>query len=594
MIRAIFSGTTPEWSGLFIDPDHVYFAHDLATVAHVVNNAEAAALAGSWVILALAYEAAPAMDPALSAHPPTTLPLAFAATFSRPAPTPPPSSPPLPSLSWKPLVTWPAYKHAVERILNYIATGHTYQVNYTFPMVTRAPSDLEQWYHALCAAQAAPFSCFISTPDFSLLCLSPELFFTRRGSSIIARPMKGTLPRGRWWEEDCERQRALATCPKNRAENLMIVDMLRNDLGRIAQCGSVHVPTLFSIESYHTVLQMTSTVTARLRPAVSLWDIFSALFPCASITGAPKVRTMQIIRELEPYPRGFYTGAIALLQPGGNCTCNVAIRTIVSTHHDRCACFSVGGGIVADSNPAHEYEECRVKAAFLHTPRPAFQLLESLLLDHGEYWLLPEHLSRLRSSATFFSFSFDESAVREALRAIALAHKVGRFKVRLLLSPTGKTTLEAEPLPAHERPWALGVAPSPVSSHDVFLFHKTTHRVVYEAAARACPGADDVVLWNQQGEITETTRANIVVQLHGQLITPPRTAGLLAGTFRAALLAQRRIVEKSIFLDQLLSAPKIWLINSVRGWIDVDMPHLRAALALHQQTRQSCSAVGRQ
>lgn len=591
MITATFTGSAPEWSGHFTSPHAVYVAYRHDAVADVVQRAEDAAYHGRWAVLMLAYEAAPAMDPAMQTNDPSGAPLAVAAIFSHRAPTPPvPPAQPL-SIQWTPLISRTFYQHVVQLILSYIADGDTYQVNYTFPMVCKAPHNLDDWYAALYAAQPAPFSCHITMSDCSVLSLSPELFFARRGDQIITRPMKGTLPRGRWLEEDAAQHAALAQCPKNRAENLMIVDMLRNDLGRIAVFGSVSVPALFSVEPYLTVLQMTSTVTARLRPATSLWDILRALFPCASITGAPKVRTMQIIRTVELHRRGFYTGTIGLLQPGGDCTFNVAIRTIVVSRPSGIARFVVGGGIVADSTPESEYDECLVKAAFLQTSRPAFDLLESLLLHDGQYWLLPYHLNRLRASAAYFGFHFNESDVHSALNDMARAHPSGRFKVRLLMACTGALSTEAVPLSPQEHPWVLGIAPSPVSSHDVFLFHKTTNRSVYDEALRACPGYDDVILWNEHGHVTESTRANIVIERDGQRITPPRTAGLLAGAFRAALLQEGTLVEAPVSLDDVARASRLWLINAVRGWIEVDLPRLHAALYLHQQARDPRRAV---
>jgi len=591
VISAVFHGADSGWSGAFAQPRAVFSATEHHGVANVIAHAERAAHDGYWSVLLLAYEAAPAMDAAMHTHAPGAFPLAWAAVFDHRAPAPPLAPAELPAPPWTPLVSRAEYERAVQRILAYIAAGDTYQVNYTFPMTCRAPGDLAAWYATLCAAQGAPYSCRIELPDHAVMCLSPELFFSRRGDVITARPMKGTMPRGRWWDEDAAQRDALARCKKNRAENLMIVDMLRNDVGRVAQFGSVHVPALFTVEPYHTVLQMTTTVEARLQPHTPLCDIMRALFPCASITGAPKIRTMDIIRELEPQPRGLYTGTIGLLQPGGDCVFTVAIRTIVCSRRTGTAVFSVGGGIVADSTPAGEYDECAVKAAFLHTRRPVFDLLESLLLDDGRYWLLDEHLARMRDSARYFGYAYDEAAVRRVLAGLARAHACGRFKARLLLAPDGEVRAEAQPLTDLAQPCVAGIAPAPVSSRDVFLFHKTTHRAVYDAAVRACPPCDDVVLWNEDGDITESTRANIVLELDGQRVTPPRACGLLAGTLRAKLLAEGALVERRISRADLARARHVWLINSVRGWMEVDLPHLRAALALQQQTRDRGGAV---
>jgi para-aminobenzoate synthetase / 4-amino-4-deoxychorismate lyase len=357
----------------------------------------------------------------------------------------------------------------------------------------------------------------------------------------------------------------LAESTKDRAENLMILDMVRNDIGRIAELGSVRVPELFQIERYPTVYQMTSTVEGRT--GASLGQIFAGLFPCASITGAPKVRTMQIIRELEPAPRGVYCGAIGYVAPGPRVRFNVAIRTAVVDKADGSVEYGVGGGIVWDSGPKSEYEECLAKARVLTHRRPEVELLETLLFEpQTGYVLLEGHLARLAESAEYFGFAYDPSAVTGALNNFA-AGLCAPSRVRLRLDPSGCCTLEAAAAPKADaqRAWRLRLAPHPVDSGDVFLYHKTTNRLVYERAALDRGDADDVLLWNQRGEVTETLIANVVAELDGRLVTPPIECGLLPGVMRAELLAKGIIAEKVIRVPDLSRCAALFVINSVRG-----------------------------
>ena len=331
-------------------------------VISVLEFAESEARAGSQVAVMLSYEAAPAFDPALVTYPPSEFPLAWAATI---ADAPEISSGFTVSNTWASLVSRDEYDRSVARIKELIAAGDTYQVNYTLPLTAVFDGDPFAWFQELCVAQSAPYSVYLDLGRYKVLCLSPELFFERRGNHVITKPMKGTVRRGRSSSEDQELGQWLRESPKDRAENVMIVDLLRNDLGKVAVPGSVHVSSLFDLERFETVWQMTSTVEAALKDGTTLVDLMTALFPCGSITGAPKIRTMQIIRELERFPRGAYTGTIGLLRPGGDCIFNVAIRTVVIDTESSTATFGVGGGITIDSTADLEYEECLVKSLFL-------------------------------------------------------------------------------------------------------------------------------------------------------------------------------------------------------------------------------------
>lgn len=576
MVMAIF-GSLDERSAslplIFDQPLRIYSTSEPGKVISVLREAEAAAKSRKWVALMLSYEAAPAFDRSLKTHAPGALPLVWAAVFDNPSQ--PDSISKLGSNGyrvddWKPRVLQSEYRKTITRIQDLIARGDTYQVNYTFPLNSRFSGEPLTWYMDLCRAQGSDTCAYLDLGRYRVLSLSPELFFERTGDSVQTKPMKGTIQRGRWNEEDQERAQQLASSNKDRAENVMIVDLLRNDLGKISVPGSVRVSSLFDLERYQTLWQMTSTVQSTLNRGTTLTDLLAALFPCGSITGAPKIRTMGIIRELEQQPRGVYTGTIGLVRPGGNCVFNVAIRTIVLEPETGGATFGVGGGITFDSIPDREYEECLTKSAFLSTSAESFQLLETMLLEKGKLFLVDRHLDRLSASAKYFDFSHDEKQIRSHLASITSSHSRGNWKVRLLLSSAGEIHLETSGLGSQPvRPKRVALADKPINSADRFLFHKTTNRRVYDEALAARPDCDDVILWNERGEITESTIANVVVSIDGQLYTPPVECGLLGGTFRAELLAQGEICERVIQTRDLRHAQAWFLINSVQGWEEI-------------------------
>ena len=526
-------------------------ATNTGEVLSVLEFAERESKAGAYVAVLLSYEAAPAFDPVLSVHESSDVPLAWAAAFDSATELAANESRVF-SHSWTPRITRAEYDDAVARIKELIAAGDTYQVNYSFPLTASFDDDAYAWFRTLCEAQGAQYSAYIDLGRYRVLSLSPELFFDRQGDRVVTKPMKGTVRRGRWTAEDRVLADWLRDSMKDRAENVMIVDLLRNDLGKVSIPGTVHVSSLFDLERFETVWQMTSTVESTLKDGTSLADLMTALFPCGSITGAPKIRTMQIIRELERFPRAAYTGAIGLLRPGGDCVFNVAIRTIVIDTKTQQARFGVGGGVTIDSTAEREYEECLVKSRFLNSSTVQFQLFESLLLEDGEYFLFAEHLERLRNSAGYFGFRFPQEEISAALQSVS---GPGSFKVRLTLWKDGRIETRLSPLqPATDQ--RVRLAPTPVDSSDRYLFHKTTRRDF---------SSDDVLYWNERGEITESSIANIVVSIDGQLCTPPIASGLLAGTFRNHLLAQGKIKERVITVDEL--PEQFFLINSVRKWI---------------------------
>jgi len=348
----------------------------------------------------------------------------------------------------------------------------------------------------------------------------------------------------------------------------MIVDLLRSDLGKVAETGSVEVPELFSVESVSRVLQMTSTVTAVQRPDVTVVDILRALFPCGSVTGAPKARTMAIIKELEHHPRGIYTGAIGLMCPNGDVIFNVPIRTLVVDARDRSGTFGVGGGITWDSTIEGEYEESLLKAKFLTEPWDEFDLLETLALNDGVYALLDRHLARARRSARYFGFRWDEAGISRALDDVRASHPAGRWRIRLTSGRNGEAHIAAHSLgKPREAPAVVKFASCAVDDRDPLVFHKTTARSRYDLELERCQPCDDVIFWNCRGEVTESTIANVVLFTDGKNWTPPREAGLLAGTLRDELISRGELFERTIAKEELASVGSFSLINSVRGWM---------------------------
>ena len=468
---------------------------------------------------------------------------------------------------WQASVGRGEFDKAMARIKALIRSGDTYQVNYTYRLRAQLAGKPWNLFLRLVAAQDPPYGAFLDTGEWVVCSASPELFFRLDGTRIECRPMKGTAARGRTQAEDLAQAQALQASEKERAENVMIVDMVRHDLGRVAQTGSVRVASLFDVERYPTIWQMTSTVEAQTE--AGLGEIFQALFPAASVTGAPKVRTMQIIAELERLARRLYTGAIGFFAPGRHAQFNVAIRTLLLNRKTGCAEYGVGSGITWDSNPEAEWQECRAKARILAPQSPAFSLLETMRwTPQAGYYLLEWHLERLQDSARYFGFRLDLAALRLELEQ--LSARLGRKprRIRLLVTKEGRISVESKALPKPAaKPQRIVLARAPVDSSDPFLYHKTTNRRVYEAARTACPGFDDVLLFNEHGEITESTIANVAVDIAGKLCTPPVTCSLLPGTLRAHLIHQGELLERRITVAELQQSPRVFLLNSVRGTV---------------------------
>jgi para-aminobenzoate synthetase/4-amino-4-deoxychorismate lyase len=551
----------------FAQPFQIITATHLEDVLPALREIERLSLADGWYAAGfLSYEAAPAFDPAFQTQPTAGFPYLWFGLY----PAPRPVKLPKPAgqrgaLNWQPSINREAYQAAITQIKQYIAQGETYQVNYTLRLQTHFTEKAWDLFLHLTQKQSR-YAAYIDTGRYVLCSASPELFFQLDGDTIVCRPMKGTARRGRTTQEDRECSQWLKNSEKNRAENIMIVDMIRNDLGRIARTGSVQVSQLFETERYPTLWQMTSTVIAETRH--SLPEIFAALFPSASITGAPKVSTTKIIAQLESTPRKIYTGSIGYISPGRKAQFNVAIRTVLLDREDQTAEYGVGGGIVWDSTSEDEYAEALLKAHVLAERQLPFSLLESMLWTPEEGFFLRErHLARMLDSANYFDIPLTKENLEEYFEQISSRLRTPQ-RVRVLLEQAGNLTSEVIPFAPEANSQTLRVclAKQAVDSTDIFLFHKTTRRAVYEVAREGHATFDDVLLYNEAGELTEFTIGNLVAEIDGQLVTPPILCGVLAGTFRAHLMETGQVAERTIRLEQLQDCKRLFRINSIRKW----------------------------
>ncbi|RKY39828.1 MAG: aminodeoxychorismate synthase component I [Candidatus Omnitrophota bacterium] len=465
------------------------------------------------------------------------------------------------------------YLSAIERIKEFLRQGETYEVNYTMKYKFDLNGSVYQLYSDLHNSQSVSYSGFIKAKDFKILTFSPELFFRKRGRRITVRPMKGTTPRAESTRAEEMNKRLLFSDEKNRAENLMIVDLLRNDLGRISEIGSVQVKEMFTVERYETLFQMTSTIEGRLRKDVDFYQIFASLFPSGSVTGAPKIRTMEIIKELERERRQIYTGAIGFIKPCRDAVFNVAIRTILLQKEK--GEMGVGSGIVYDSEPEKEYEECRLKADFLSEAGREFQLIETILYSKGRFFLLTLHLQRLRESAEFFDFCYNERWIKEKLYQIRERLRFAlSYRVRLLLFKNGDVSITYQPISAlgADKERFIALSKERVRSEDIFLYHKTTRRWLYEREYQRYKrlGFYDVIFRNEKDEITEGAISNLFVKLKGRYYTPPLSSGVLNGVYRRYLLGRRKdIQERVLRWEDIEKAEEVYLTNAVRGMVRV-------------------------
>ena len=547
----------------FSSLDRVIEARSDQEVPAALRAVEEAVAAGSWAFGFVAYEAAAGLDDSADAHDPVPgLPLVWFGVTDRPdadpGPLPPTSS--AHAADWT--LDWDRSEHAdaVGRVHEAIAAGDTYQCNLTTRLRSTAPANPYALYGDLARRQQGAYAAYLDLGRWAVVSASPECFLHWEGDVLTSVPMKGTASRGATAEADAAAREALLASEKDRAENVMIVDLIRNDLARISRPGTVEVSEMLACEEYPTVWQLTSTVTSTARPGTTLLDVFAAMFPCGSVTGAPKLSTMELITELEPSPRGVYCGAIGYLAPGPRrrASFNVAIRTVLVDREQNTAVYGVGGGVTWGSTAEGEYREIEAKTRVLE---PDLALLETFALLDSHPQHLEQHLDRLEASAQHFGFALDRDAITEDIAALT-----GTALVRLRLQRDGTHELEPRALAPTSEPVRIAVDSVPIDPASPYVCHKTTQREHCTSARRRHPDAEDVVLVGPTGHLTETTVANIAARIDGSWRTPPLADGCLPGVGRALALARGELVEGSISVQELRQAEEIALVSSARGW----------------------------
>ena len=569
--RAIIrNAKTDNWS-VYEHCQDVLVALEHGAVLSVLNEAEERTLRdGLYAVGYVAYEASHAFDckfPKRDIDVPLACFALFAVEKSSTSLTDLYSPNEHANAEWHLLESRESFESKVDRIKSMIGAGEVYQINLTSRMsnggqVTLA--DFARW------SQDMPHAVFMSGPEVTVCSASPELFFEREDSVVWSKPMKGTVGRKSEALADQANAHWLQTSVKNRAENVMITDMVRNDLARLSSTGKVSVDELFGVERYPSVWQMTSTVKTEV--SASIADIFTALFPAASITGAPKHAAVDVIDGLEDSPRELYTGALGIIKPSGFASFNVAIRTAWSDSRSGKSRFGVGCGIVWDSDPSDEFEELQTKARILKQPDPGFHLFETMGVSDGQITRLARHLRRLENSAQYWSFAFDRQATESYLNELVTPiDSTKHWRLRLQLNRCGALSHALHPFVPDEaatdgKCLPLSVSMTPVDSADSFLIHKTSHREAYDRAVAEVPEGVSPLLVNELGHITESAIANIVYQMDGSLFTPPITDGLLPGVLRDELIDEGTVSERSLPVSDIEKVESWWLINSLRGW----------------------------
>ncbi|MDN5857293.1 MAG: chorismate-binding protein [Pseudonocardia sp.] len=560
----------------FTGPRDVQVAWRVDEVVDVLAEVDRRTAAGAWAVGMVAYEAAGGLDPALTTRPPADgLPLAWFAVCAAPAAVAPVTPGDSRGWEWTPNWDGQRYGRAVAAVQARIAAGDTYQVNLTSRLRAPMGDDPERLYAQLAHAQRGAHHAYVDMGRFTIVGASPELFFEWTGDRVRMRPMKGTARRGRTLAEDRGVVAALRASSKERAENIMIVDLVRNDLARIARTGSVSVTALCRPEQYETVHQLTSDVEARLLPGLGLVDVFRATFPSGSVTGAPKASSMGIIAELEDTPRGVYCGAVGFVAPPDapvRARFSVAIRTVVADRERGSAGYGTGGGVTWGSDPAAEHAEAVAKTAVLAARPAQFHLIETLRYEPGPGPLRLElHLRRMADSAAYFGFAFRADDARAAV-AEALRGHPAPARIRLTAHRDGRVAASVGPAPAVPAgPVRLALDPEPIDARECWPHHKTSRRAPYDARL-ARHAADDVLLVNERGEVTESCVANLAVLLDGRWWTPPVGSGCLPGVARGVLVAAGVLAERTITPADLAAAERLALVNSLRGWRPAHLP----------------------
>ena len=551
-VRQIFTDTIKELK-----------TKDIKEVKHLLAEVEAYQNQGYYAVGYVSYEAAPAFetkfevidDPLMSEYL-----LYFTIHESvQTEPIPLTYKPITLPKTWQELTSAEEYKAAIEHIHHHIRQGDTYQVNYTVQLQQNITADPFAIYNRLVVEQNAHYNAFIQHDDVSIISVSPELFFKKDGDRLTTRPMKGTTNRGLTTETDLKQAQWLAQDQKNRSENMMIVDLLRNDMNRISKIGSENVKSLCLVEQYSTIWQMTSTIETQLLPNSSLGDIFQALFPCGSITGAPKIATMAIIKNVEKQARGVYCGAIGILLPNGPTIFNVAIRTLQMQGNN--AIYGVGGGITWDSKWEAEYEETKQKSAVLYRQNPKFDLISTGRIHRGKLLFLKEHLNRLQESSRYFSYPFNKEEVQNQVEDLCQSLDFDTdYRLKMSLAKNGELTFEHNQLTGLADVFCqarLVEQTHPLDSP--YTYFKTSYRPHISLEPH------EQIYYNQKKELLETSIGNLVLKIEDQLYTPPVHLGLLNGIYRQSLIANNQVTERVLTLDNLKQAQAIYGCNAVRG-----------------------------
>ena len=554
----------------FTNPNRIFTTDQIDQVIPLLEQLELEHKQGKYLAGYLSYEAAQAFEPNYRTEKQVEMPLLWFASFDQPVELTIKKPKTTYTISrWQPTMTKQQYYDRIETIKAAIERGDTGQINFTTQLTNQFSGDSYRFYQQLLENQQASYSAYLNIGRFQILSASPELFFKVSQDKVTTRPMKGTIKRGRTLAEDQKNKTYLLNSAKERAENLMIVDVLKDDLSKIANPGSVKVPEQLTVETYPTLHQMTSTVTAELKEDTQIIDWFTALFPCGSITGTPRLETMKLIDQLETQAREVYCGAIGYITPDREAIFNVPIRTVIIDREQGKARYGVGGGITAGSEAAKEYAEVETKASFLTKKRRSFSLLESLRLSNQQYPNLAAHLKRLGDSAAYFGFHYNQQMIRAQIESFGENFSAKDYKVRLLLNPNGEVQLSAEELLLTDKSVKAYLADQPIDKSNPYLYHKTTIRDQYDEVEIRESDNFSTLLWNVHGELTEFSIGNLVLKMNGHYLTPPIDAGLLPGVFRQGLLEQGKISEAILRKEDLKKAEEIWLINAVRGWVKV-------------------------
>ena len=547
----------------FTQPIKELKTRDLAEVADLLAQVESYQEQGYYVVGYVSYEAAPAFEEKLAVHKAPLLGeyLLYFTVHDRVETSPIPltyDEVDLPS-NWQEVTSSEDYEKAIAQIHHHLRQGDTYQVNYTVQLKQDLSADPFAIYNRMVVEQEAGYNAYVEHDEMAVISMSPELFFEQNGRELTTRPMKGTTQRGATDQEDLGQADWLEQDPKNRSENMMIVDLLRNDMNRISKVGSEHVERLCQVEQYSTVWQMTSTIKSRLRVDVDLVTIFRSLFPCGSITGAPKIATMEIIKELEPQPRGVYCGTIGILLPNGRRIFNVAIRTI-QLHKEK-AIYGVGGGITWDSTWESEYREVHQKAAVLYRKQARFQIITTGKISQKNLLFENQHLERLRKASRYFAYPFDPEILRQRIEAECQACDINQdFRLRISLSKSGEIEVNRQVLTSLSTSFCQSqLCLQEADLQQAFTYFKTTHR------SHLNLGKQEIIYHNKFGELLETSIGNLVLKIDEKLYTPPIRLGVLPGIYRQHLLETGQAEEKVLTLSDLVQAEAIYGCNAVRG-----------------------------